>query len=372
MVKLKKFYVKGVVINTDTQKGLGGAKVEAWDKDKVYDDLLGVAFTSRQGKFQLEFNENYYREFAKEIAPDIYFKVFWGNKLIKNTEDSVIVDAKSKSETTIEVELPKREPVGNDRINTLQMLQRVRFLQKSDFLGAISETGARTNNVFGFATDMVKNSILKMDLQPMQAKVRAGDVVNQDVASATNSLRQKEVTVNEVKAYQPGANTQSLKDLSAFPARLPPGTKVDLYEENGQVKYFSVVKDSKLDTGNTAEIQKELDTIKAEKAAMDTELNALKAEMEILNQERASTDAINAELSKLNSMYQDLTLSIASDKPVVNVAGVDAQLDTKLRDLNIRTVGELSLAKEEDLISAGISDTQAKAVIDAAKSKLHI
>ena len=97
----KAYQIKGVVLSRLTKKPLAGIKIEAWDKDLIFDDLLGSSITDRAGLFSLNFKEHYYRELF-ERKPDVYFKAFYRGELIASTEDSVLWGL-SKAEETIEI-----------------------------------------------------------------------------------------------------------------------------------------------------------------------------------------------------------------------------------------------------------------------------
>ena len=90
-----KYRIVGSVISRSTRQGVAGARVEAWDKDLLVNDLVGSAVTSDDGSFVIEFDSSYFRELFADRRPDLFFKVFLQDKLIKSTEDSVLwnVDA---------------------------------------------------------------------------------------------------------------------------------------------------------------------------------------------------------------------------------------------------------------------------------------
>jgi hypothetical protein len=64
--------------------------VKSYDKDLLFDDLLGSAITDTQGNFDIICELSDFRDFF-EKRPDIYFKVFGGDRttLIHDTKKAV-------------------------------------------------------------------------------------------------------------------------------------------------------------------------------------------------------------------------------------------------------------------------------------------
>src|SRR5687767_4237747 len=98
------FRISGVVVEQGTQRPLPGLVVRAYDKDHLYDDLLGTATTDQSGRFELRYAGEDFRELF-EKRPDIYLRVLdsSGQNEIHSTEDSVRWDAGVNEEFRIEV-----------------------------------------------------------------------------------------------------------------------------------------------------------------------------------------------------------------------------------------------------------------------------
>lgn len=102
----RKYRIFGLVLDRQSRQQLAGLRVEAWDKDPLFDDLLGTAITTDKGEFQIEFDETYFQELFLDQYPDIFFRVFCGDTLIKTTEDSVLWNTQSTTlQITLEVDL---------------------------------------------------------------------------------------------------------------------------------------------------------------------------------------------------------------------------------------------------------------------------
>ena len=80
----------GHVIDQQSRQGLAGLRVETWDKDLICNDLVGSSVTVLEGAFQMSFVESYFRELFLDRRPDLFFRVFYKDKLIKSTEDSIL------------------------------------------------------------------------------------------------------------------------------------------------------------------------------------------------------------------------------------------------------------------------------------------
>ena len=97
--------IKGKVISSETKEGIKGLRVEAWDKDLFVSDLVGGTTTGDGGIFRIQFDESSFKELFLDRRPDLFVKVFRGDKLIKSTEDSVLWNVDRENiEMTIEVE----------------------------------------------------------------------------------------------------------------------------------------------------------------------------------------------------------------------------------------------------------------------------
>jgi hypothetical protein len=106
----KQFHISGRIINKNNQRGVPDLRVEAWDKDLICNDLVGSAISNAEGAFHITFDESYFRELFFDRRPDLFFKVFRDNELIKSTEDSVLWNVEAgDTEVTIEVDLPVPE-----------------------------------------------------------------------------------------------------------------------------------------------------------------------------------------------------------------------------------------------------------------------
>ena len=316
-----KFRVIGQVIDRQSKQGIRGLRVEAWDKDQKYHDLLGVGVTDRSGHFLISFDQTYFREYAPEKYPDLFFRIYLSQRLLKSTEDSVIWNVRQDTEVTIAIDMPTATPAGKDRVSARQVFKAADFVQRSDFRGLWKETGDKGGAAVGFLTDMVVNTISKVDVEPIKVgDHKTSDVINQDVASASRNLEKQKITVNEVKPYQPGLNAQSFKNVAALPVTLKPGQQVNLYveEENGEKPPR---KPSDVHPQKVIRLENELETVKKKSAEKDLQIAELEKEVKSINSrqtrmEKTVTGDTIAELQEQLKELQDFKTRVEKATPI--------------------------------------------------------
>ncbi|NJB86909.1 hypothetical protein GGR26_002686 [Lewinella marina] len=80
-----RFTLAGYIINRNTGQGVADLRVEAWDKDFIFHDFLGITYTDSRGHFHLNFNDAQFSDFGLERRPDVFFRIFDGTVVLKNT-----------------------------------------------------------------------------------------------------------------------------------------------------------------------------------------------------------------------------------------------------------------------------------------------
>jgi hypothetical protein len=67
--------VKGRIVDRQEGKPVSGAAVEVYDKDLLLNDYLGAAVTDENGRFEVEFSSDLFKDSVFEDRPDIFLKV---------------------------------------------------------------------------------------------------------------------------------------------------------------------------------------------------------------------------------------------------------------------------------------------------------
>lgn len=89
MASRKQIVIQGKMIDSNLEPVLN-LRVEVWDKDKFVDDKLGEATTDKKGSFRITIKQEEYKVHFVDEHPDLYFKIYSEDQLIKSTEDSIL------------------------------------------------------------------------------------------------------------------------------------------------------------------------------------------------------------------------------------------------------------------------------------------
>ena len=136
---MNSFRITGRVIDRETGHGVPGLRVETWDKDLICNDLVGSAVSDEQGAFQIVFDQSYFQELFQDRRPDLFFRVFRDDQLIKSTEDSVLWNISTENlEITIEIE------------ETETMNNHIQFTVGVNFEEVTSEKQPPSTSVYAF------------------------------------------------------------------------------------------------------------------------------------------------------------------------------------------------------------------------------
>ncbi|HEX6098810.1 MAG TPA: C25 family cysteine peptidase [Thermoanaerobaculia bacterium] len=106
------FRISGRVVDRQTGGGVSGVMVRAYDKDLLFDDLLGTATTGADGAFELRYSESDFRELF-ERRPDVYLSLYESpGKFLLHTKDAIRWNA--GTDETFEVQIDRRPATLQD------------------------------------------------------------------------------------------------------------------------------------------------------------------------------------------------------------------------------------------------------------------
>jgi hypothetical protein len=107
------FRVFGTIEEEETGRPLAELIVRAFDRDLVFDDKVGFATTNADGRFEIRFNREDFRDIS-ESRPDLYLRIFdrSGSREIYNTADSIRSNASPSESYRIRIPARSLRPPG--------------------------------------------------------------------------------------------------------------------------------------------------------------------------------------------------------------------------------------------------------------------
>jgi hypothetical protein len=309
------YSITGTVIDRKTRQGVTGLRVEAWDRDTRYHDMLGQQMSRSDGGFTFDFDSEYFGDFAPDRLPDVFFKVFLGKQLLLSTQQASLENLRTTAtHVMLEVDMPEAAPAGVDRLSTARAVSGVEFVRQSDFRGVGRETAARFGMVGRVLGRFLVDTLAELELQPLRSPaVQTRDVVGQDVFTAQKNLSAQQVTVSEVREYKAGDPAVAISSVTAIPGRVRPGESVVLHQQDGQVKYYSVVRQetpASIEAEDVARLDGEVKTLRADvnqAAEVRDNVTRLKTESDQSRMEvSAELAAMRAQVAELEKVRTEL------------------------------------------------------------------
>jgi hypothetical protein len=290
MPETQTYEILGRVVERTSRKPVANTRVEAWDRDTRYHDMLGISFTDAEGRFSLAFDSEYFGDYAGDRLPDVFFKLLRDGRLLQNTFDQPLPNLESGT-TRVELEVPDAAPAkpGRDYVSTAQLLTGLRFWRESDFRGLYNENRDKARLLGQVLLRAGGRTLEDFELKPVRPQgARTHDVVGRDPQTARTNLAREGVEVEEVVAYQPGADAATVRSLTAFPLMLKAKDRVRLYtDEAGTVRYYSVVRPAAASADADA-----------------TQVQAIAADVQDLKAERQQAAQAQGELVQLKALHE--------------------------------------------------------------------
>ncbi len=84
------YRIFGTVAEKETHRGVAGLIVKAFDQDADHDDFLGQSNTDGYGKFEIQYEEEAFKDHFAEEKPDIYLIVLNSKGVIIYTTDKAV------------------------------------------------------------------------------------------------------------------------------------------------------------------------------------------------------------------------------------------------------------------------------------------
>jgi hypothetical protein len=290
--------------------------------------MLGSIVTGRDGSFSIGFDADYFGDYGGDVAPDVFFRVYRDDRLIKSTQDEPRMNVgRGTSTYVIEIDLGTQAPApepGRDRVSAATAFKAANFIRKSDFRGVARDQGDKLKMAGNFMGAIARQGLAKFNFEPVRPEpARPSQIVGQDTNTATRNLAANRVDVAEVRAYDPSVNRESVQALTSAPVKVNPQDKVVLYQENGVVRYYSVQKPVQAQSVDAATV-----------ARLDADVSSLKVSVTDFARVRSDVDTIRVSGERERAQ---LASDVANVKTQVDEVG---RLQLELNELRQATASK--------------------------------
>jgi hypothetical protein len=297
------FHISGTVTDSATQKGVPDLRVEVWDRDDQQHTLLGASVTAARGRFNIAV--------SAEVPPVVtggvpaFLKVFQQTAPLSASGDTAIQDLFTQTAPlNLSVDARLTEPPPTDKIALSQVLDAIDFIRLTDFKALFQEGKDRVSATTSVVGDSLKSAASKVKIGPIRLpKVRTSDVIRQDTATATQRLRAQGVTVTAVKDYK--GDLSSLNLVTSVPVNVKSGDKIELYQQNGVVRGYRIVKDTPppINAVTVGRIQTDITSLQSKLEAKSAEVDQLQVE---LTRKSEQVDQLNSQITALRQAHDQL------------------------------------------------------------------
>lgn len=199
-MKKRTYRVQATLVHARTRQPLPGLRAELLDRDLICDDLVAGAVSDEHGRVSMTFDSTYFRELFFDRRPDLFFRIFDGERLVHDTRDSVLWNVSDpRTELVIEIDLPlhgvsEKPQLGREEL--LDLLEhaartpaevqernpRLYRLLQGRALSALRQT---LDTHFSGASDELREHVRGLDLTPLlQPEQRIRDYLRASVNGA--------------------------------------------------------------------------------------------------------------------------------------------------------------------------------------------
>lgn len=322
------YLVNGLVVDRISREPVANAQVELRERDTHYHDILGQTVTNPQGGFTVAFEPEDWGDAKRERAPDLFFRVFIDGQEVLNTIEQPMMNVPpGRINVTLELERPVLPRAAPDRVSVEQLIKAADWWQESDFKGVAREAGGKLGLVGQLLGKRASSKLASWDFEPVRPSATKDEaVVGQTVQQAQSALAAQQVSVAEVKPAQTSGR-QLLRTLPDVPLRLRANDRVVLHEENGVVRYYTLVPDkpaANIDQQAVAALEGDVQQLKSQTLELDTlrgavaELRSgseaqqqrIAEESEVLRQRTEEVAALRRELALLREVNAEKDVQI--------------------------------------------------------------